>query len=82
MNFEDFVEKYEPLCDENEDLKTFETYGEELDYIRSLSSDLVWTVTEGDSGNLYLCTGYHLVNRLFYLVCKVPHEFEDFVIEY
>ena len=57
----------------------FETYGEELDYVLSIANsepNRVWTLVEGDDGNLYITSGYHLVNRLNYFVTKNPCELE------
>jgi hypothetical protein len=55
----------------------FETYGEELDYVRSVydvDPRRVWTLVDGDDGNLYIVDGFHLVNRINYFVTKVPFE--------
>jgi hypothetical protein len=55
----------------------FETYGEELDYVRSVYDEdprRVWTLVDGDDGNLYIVDGYHLVNRINYFVTEVPFE--------
>jgi hypothetical protein len=46
----------------------YETYGEELDYIRSLPVERIWTIVDGDEGRLWLLSGWHLVNRVGYLV--------------
>lgn len=32
----------------------------------------VWTVLDGDDGDLYVASGYHFVNRIGYLVSTVP----------
>ena len=32
----------------------------------------VWTVVEGDNGEMYLCEGWHFVNRLGYIIAKNP----------
>ena len=32
----------------------------------------VWTRVEGDSGKLVLINGWHICNRLDYLICKQP----------
>ena len=32
----------------------------------------VWTVVEGDDDGLYACKGYHVVNRVYYLVTEEP----------
>ena len=57
----------------------FETYGEELDYVLSIADTepkRVWTLVEGDDSNLYITSGYHLVNRLNYFITKNPCELE------
>lgn len=74
-------EKYQPIqnhIDANAGAK-FETYGEELDYVLSIADTepkRVWTLVEGDDSNLYITSGYHLVNRLNYFITKNPCELE------
>lgn len=50
----------------------FETYGEELDFVRQQDPRTVWTLVDGDDGDQYLLSGYHLVNRIGYLLSTVP----------
>ena len=50
----------------------FETYGEELAFVRSQNSATVWTLLDSDDGNLYLASGYHFVNRIGYLIATTP----------
>lgn len=55
----------------------FETYGNDLDFVRSVNDvdpKKVWTLVDGDDGNLYIVDGYHLVNRVNYFVTEVPFE--------
>ena len=57
----------------------FETYGDDLEFVRSVyetDPKKVWTLVEGDDGNLYISSGYHLVNRLNYFITKNPCELE------
>ena len=49
----------------------FETYGKELDFVRSHGVGNVWTLVEGDEGGLYIDTGYRHVNRVGYFVTRV-----------
>jgi hypothetical protein len=51
----------------------FETYGAELEFVMAQPNENVWTYTDTDSGTA-LCAGYHLVNRIGYLVCEVARE--------
>ena len=48
----------------------FETFGPELDYVKSVARefpDRVATIIEAE-GNLYLCRGFHFVNRIGYFI--------------
>jgi hypothetical protein len=50
----------------------FETYGLELDFVRQQDRRTVWTLLDGDDGDLYIVSGYHYVNRIGYLISTVP----------
>jgi hypothetical protein len=50
----------------------FETYGDELDFVRRQHPRTIWTLLDGDDGDQYLVSGYHLVNRIGYLISTVP----------
>ena len=58
----------------------FETYGEELDFILTQDPRTIWTFVDGDDGNQYVMSGYHLVNRIGYLISTIPFP-EDADIE-
>jgi hypothetical protein len=50
----------------------FETYGEELEFVKRQDPLTVWTLVDGDDGDLYVISGPHFVNRIGYLVSTVP----------
>ncbi len=50
----------------------FETYGEELAFVRQQDPTTVWTVVDADDGDQYVVSGMHFVNRIGYLVSTVP----------
>ena len=50
----------------------FETYGEELDFVRQQDPRTVWTFLDGDDGDLFVISGYHFVNRIGYLISTTP----------
>jgi hypothetical protein len=60
----------------------FETYGEELDFVRAQDPKYIWTLVDGDDGNLYIVNGYHLVNRINYFVTNLPFEGEFLEVPY
>ena len=55
----------------------YETYGLELDYIFNLAKkeNRVWTIIEGDEG-MYYVSGFHLVNRLGFIVTEEEYQEE------
>jgi hypothetical protein len=50
----------------------FETYGQELAFVRSQNPRTIWTLVDGDDGSQFLLSGFHVVNRIGYLVSTVP----------
>lgn len=50
----------------------FETYGEELEYVKKHNNKFIWTLIEVD-GNQYIVQGFHYVNRLNYLIASKPY---------
>ena len=50
----------------------FETFGEELDYVRmkAQKGNNVWTIIEGDDDSMFIVSGVHLVNRIGYLITR------------
>ena len=50
----------------------FETYGEELEFIRHQDPNRVWTFVDGDDGDQYVISRPHFVNRIGYLVSREP----------
>lgn len=54
----------------------FETYGKELDFVIDQPNENIWTYIDVD-GVLLLSNGYHLVNRLGYVVTEIPYHGPD-----
>ena len=54
----------------------FETYGEELEFVKAQDPKYVWTNIQGDMSDL-IVAGFAFVNRLHYYVTEVPWEHED-----
>lgn len=84
MSDEKWFKKFKPiknhLCnDASWDGYMFETYGEELQFVLDRANGLtgsaytVWTWIDGDTKSL-ICEGYHLVNRIGYLITEVPYD--------
>lgn len=50
----------------------YETFGTELDFVRSVNDQFVWTYVDGEKGGQFVINGYHLCNRIGYFICSVP----------
>ncbi len=50
----------------------FETYGEEFEFIKRQPAARIWTLVDGDDGDMYLISGLHFVNRVGYLLSRDP----------
>lgn len=74
--------KYKPVTNHFDGTDKFETYGEELDFVRAQDPRCIWTLVDGDDGNLYIVDGYHLVNRINYFITEVPFEGEFLEVPY
>jgi len=53
-----------------------ETFGKDLELVRSLPVESVWTVVDGDDADQWILTGTHTVNRICYLVTELPHDWK------
>ena len=50
----------------------FETYGVELEFIRTQNPACIWTFLQGDDGQDLIASGYRFVNRINYLISVEP----------
>ena len=75
-----FDDLYQPIPNHFNDSWFYETYGEELDYILTLANEgtnTVWNYQDDDNGVPCLTSGYHLVNRIGYVVTHIPYKSDD-----
>lgn len=80
MSFEAWEKKYKPITnhiDENASFQNedgegimFETYGDELDFVKSYEPNRVWTLVDGEENAMYIYSGYHYINRIGYFLTK------------
>ena len=71
---DDFLARFKPVANPIDlnagfDGCLFEAFGEDL--AMAQDPDLVWTLLDCD-GQLAIASGFHLVNRLGYLIASVP----------
>lgn len=75
----DFMDTYNPIQTGREGEFMLDDYHEAVQFAeaRGHSSNHVWSIIEsgdGDDDSLYVSAGYHLVNRLGYIVTEKPWE--------
>ena len=51
----------------------FETYGEEVEYVKQAKEGTVWTWVDGEDGT-YVVSGWLLMNRIGYFITEVPFD--------
>ncbi|CAB4158033.1 hypothetical protein UFOVP694_101 [uncultured Caudovirales phage] len=50
----------------------FETYGDEVAFVKEQDPNKIWMYGSGDDGGTYIWSGWGFVNRLGYFITEVP----------
>jgi hypothetical protein len=85
MNTSEWEEQFKPITNhldsnaswQNDDGNgiMFETYGEELEYVKKQNPNCIWTLMDSDDGEEPLVVeGFHFVNRIGYFITENPHQ--------
>lgn len=78
ITYDEWLEQYMPLVDEDGNPLEFETYGEAYKLITETDPSFVWT--RRDDGEVcYISSGRHWVNRDCYFITSVPFT-EDVIV--
>jgi hypothetical protein len=77
MDFDEWFDTYKPIpnnIDTNAsfDGHMFETYGDEVEFVKKADPAYIWTYGDGDDGGSYVWNGWHFVNRIGYFITEVP----------
>lgn len=77
MDFDEWVDTYKPInnhIDTNAsfDGAMFETYGDEVEFVKAQDENRIWMYGDGDDGGSYIWNGWHFVNRIGYFITEVP----------
>ena len=77
MTEEEWFNTYKPIkntlvADSSFDGHMFETYGDEVEFVKTQSPDKIWMLGDGDDGGMYIWSGWGFVNRIGYFVTEVP----------
>ena len=81
LTFDELCDIYKPIVnhiDSNASFDNgdggimFETYGDEVEFVKSQSPANIWMYGSGDDGGTYVWNGWGFVNRLGYFITEVP----------
>ena len=77
MDFDTWCATYKPIknhIDTNAsfDGEMFETYGEEVEFVKTQPQEHIWMYGDGDDCAAYLWNGWGFVNRIGYFITEVP----------
>ncbi len=78
--YDAWVDTFKPIKNKiskypDESLIHFETYGEEVEFVKAQDPKTIWTEVDGDSGT-YIVAGWHWVNRIHYYITENPWDDE------
>ncbi len=66
------IDKNASFQDETGQGIMFETYGDEVAFVKSQDPAKIWMYGDGDDGGSYIWSGWGFVNRLGYFITEVP----------
>jgi hypothetical protein len=77
MTFEEADEQFRFILntydiDASLDGLMYETYGDEVEFIKSQPENRIWMYGDGDDGGTYIWSGWGFVNRIGYLLSEKP----------
>jgi len=77
MDFDEWCETYKPITNHIDtnasfDGAMFETYGDEVAFVKEQPEANIWMYGDGDDGGSYIWSGWGFVNRIGYFITEVP----------
>lgn len=77
MDFDEWCDTYKPIKnhidkDSSFNGDMFETYGDEVAFVKEQDNSYIWTYGDGDDGGSYIWNDWHFVNRIGYFITEVP----------
>jgi hypothetical protein len=77
MDFDEWCATYKPIKnhidkDSSFNGEMFETYGDEVAFVKEQDNSYIWTYGDGDDGGSYIWNGWSFVNRIGYFITEVP----------
>jgi hypothetical protein len=82
LTFEEWVETYKPIINHIDtnasfDGLMFETYGDEVEFVKQAGNGHIWMYGDGDDGGSFIWNGWGFVNRIGYFITEIPFSPDD-----
>ena len=77
MDLDTWFDTYKPIKNHIDtsssfDGTMFETYGEEVEFVKAQDENRIWMYGDGDDGEGHIWSGWGFVNRIGYFITEVP----------
>jgi len=77
MDIDEWFDTYKPIQNHIDinasfDGAMFETYGDEVEFVKAQEQNRIWTYGDGDDGESHIWNGWHFINRIGYFITEVP----------
>ena len=77
LDYDEWVDTYKPILNHIDtnasfDGMMFETYGDEVAFVKEQPEANIWMYGDGDDGGSYVWSGWGFVNRIGYFITEVP----------
>lgn len=82
MDYDKWLKNYKPIYNHLDDNASFqdetgkgimfETYGDEVAFVKSQNPANIWTYGDGDDGGGYIWSGWSFINRIGYFITENP----------
>ena len=82
INYNEWFEEYKPHLNHftsspDNDNFIFETFGEELKYVKQQNNKNIWTEISRENEEFWIIPGYHFIDRIGFYITEKPWENEN-----
>ena len=77
MDMDEWFDTYKPIKNHIDTTASFdgcmfETYGDEVEFVKAQEQNRIWMYGDGDDGEGHIWSGWGFVNRIGYFITEVP----------
>lgn len=72
-----FFEKFKPLLDHTGRIRKFACEGSDLNIVRQMEPECIWTIVNRYDGTWVLAPGYKRAGREYFVICDQPYDIEE-----